>query len=171
MDKFAIVGATGAVGVEVLQVLEKRNFPLKKLRLFSSARSAGTLMKYKGADIVVEELKEDSFKGIDMAIFSAGGDVSKKFAPVAAKEGCIVIDNSSAFRMDDSVPLVVPEINAGALKGHKNIIANPNCTTIVTLMALYPLHKQFGVTKIFAASYQAVSGTGAQAVAELERQV
>ena len=171
MNTFGIVGATGAVGVEALKVLEKRNFPLEKLRLFSSPRSAGTVLRYKGEDIVVEELKEDSFKGIDMAIFSAGGDVSKRFAPIAAKDGCIVIDNSSAFRMDPTVPLVIPEINSEALKGQKNIIANPNCTTIVALMALYPLHKAFGVKRVFAASYQAVSGTGAQAVAELERQV
>ena len=171
MDTFAIVGATGAVGVEALQVLEKRNFPLKKLRLLASARSAGKTMRYKGEDIIIEELKEDSFEGIDMAIFSAGGSVSKQFAPIAAKDGCVVIDNSSAFRMDESVPLVVPEINAVALKGHKNIIANPNCTTIVTLMALYPLHQTFKVKRVFASSYQAVSGTGAQAVTELERQV
>ncbi|MBI5470345.1 aspartate-semialdehyde dehydrogenase [Candidatus Kaiserbacteria bacterium] len=171
MNTFGIVGATGAVGVEALQVLEKRNLPLKKLRLFSSARSAGKIMKYKGEDVVVEELKEDSFAGVDMAIFSAGGDVSRKFATIAAAAGCIVIDNSSAFRMDPTVPLVIPEINADALKGHKNIVANPNCTTIVALMALYPLHKAFGVKRVFASSYQAVSGTGAQAVMELEREV
>jgi aspartate-semialdehyde dehydrogenase len=171
MKTFAIVGATGAVGVEVIQLLEKRNFPLKSLRLFSSARSAGKVMKFKGQDIVVEELKEDSFNGVEMAIFSAGGTVSKQFAPFAAKAGCIVIDNSSAWRMDPEVPLVVPEINAEALKSHKNIIANPNCTTIISLMALYPLHKAFGVKRVFAASYQAVSGTGAQAVEELRHQV
>lgn len=170
MKTFAIVGATGAVGVEILSVLEKRDFPLETLRLLSSARSAGKTMKYKGKPLVVEELTEDSFAGVDMAIFSAGSAVSKKFAPVAARAGCVVIDNSSAWRMDDTVPLVVPEINADALKNHKNIIANPNCTTIVTLMALYPLHKRFGVTRLFASSYQAVSGSGAQAVAELERE-
>jgi aspartate-semialdehyde dehydrogenase len=128
-------------------------------------------MKFRGADVVVEELKEDSFAGVDIAIFSAGGSVSKQYAPIAAKAGCIVIDNSSAFRMDPEVPLVVPEINAGALKSHKNIIANPNCSTAVALMALYPLHKAFGVKRIFASTYQAVSGTGAAAVAELENQV
>src|ERR1043166_9660502 len=143
INSFAIVGATGAVGVEAIQLLEKRNFPAEKLRLFSSARSAGKTMKFKGHDVVVEELKEDSFIGVDMAIFSAGGAVSKQFAPIAAKAGGVVIDNSSAWRMDPDVPLVVPEINAEALKNHKNIIANPNCTTIVTLMALYPLHKAF----------------------------
>jgi len=169
--RFGILGATGAVGVEVLKVLEKRNFPVKELRLLASARSAGKVMKFRGEDVVVEEVNDDSFKDIDMAIFSAGGSVSKQFAPIAAKDGCIVIDNSSAFRMDPTVPLVVPEINAEALKGHRNIIANPNCTTIVTLMALYPLHKAFNVKRVFAASYQAVSGTGAQAVTELERQV
>lgn len=166
-----MVGATGAVGVEVLKVLEKRNFPIENLRLLASARSAGKTIQFKGEDIVVEELKEDSFKDIDMAIFSAGGDVSRKFAPIAAKDGCIVIDNSSAFRMDPEAPLVVPEINPDALKNHKNIIANPNCSTIITVMALYPLHKAFGVKRIVASTYQAVSGTGAQAVAELERQV
>jgi len=159
------------VGAEVIKLLEKRNFPLQELRLFSSARSAGKMMKFMGQDVTVEELKEDSFKGVDMAIFSAGGAVSKRFAPIAAKASCIVIDNSSAFRMDPDVPLVVPEINADALKSHKNIIANPNCSTAITLMALYPLHKAFGVKRIFASTYQAVSGTGAQAVAELERQV
>lgn len=171
MKTFGIVGATGAVGVEVIKLLEKRNFPLENLRLFSSARSAGKAMKFKGQDITVEELKEDSFAGVDMAVFSAGGDVSRKFAPIAAAAGCIVIDNSSAFRMDPTVPLVIPEINADALIDHKNIIANPNCSTAITLMALYPLHKEFGVKRIFASTYQAVSGTGAQAVAELESQV
>jgi aspartate-semialdehyde dehydrogenase len=171
MKTFAIVGATGAVGVEAMRVLEQRNFPLKQLRLFSSARSAGTKMQFRGQDIVVEELKEDSFAGIDIALFSAGGDVSRTFAPIAAKAGCVVIDNSSAFRMDPTVPLVVPEINGDEIKNHNGIIANPNCSTAITLMALYPLHKAFGVTKIVASTYQAVSGTGAQAVAELERQV
>ncbi|MEN9561738.1 MAG: hypothetical protein RIQ56_1011 [Candidatus Parcubacteria bacterium] len=171
MKTFAIVGATGAVGVEVMRVLEKRNFPLEKLRLLASARSAGKVMKFRGQDVVVEELSDDSFKEIDMAVFSAGGDISRKFAPIAAKDGCIVIDNSSAFRMDPTVPLVVPEINADALRDHRNIIANPNCSTAITVMALYPLHKAFGVKRFFASTYQAVSGTGAQAVAELQRQV
>lgn len=171
MKTFAIVGATGAVGVEAMRVLEKRNFPLEKLRLFSSARSAGKVMQFRGTDVAVEELRENSFAGIDAAFFSAGGDVSRKFAPIAAKTGCVVIDNSSAFRMDPTVPLVVPEINGAEIKNHKGIIANPNCCTAITLMALYPLHMAFGVTKIVASTYQAVSGTGAQAVAELERQV
>ncbi len=171
MKTFAVVGATGAVGEEVLKVLEQRNFPVEKLVLLASKRSAGKSVTFRGKQIVVEELKEDSFNGVDMAIFSAGGSVSLKFTPIAAKAGCVVIDNSSAFRMDDNVPLVVPEINAGDIKKHKGIIANPNCTTIVTLMALWPLHQKFGVKRIFASSYQAVSGTGAEAIRELERQV
>jgi len=171
MKTFAIVGATGAVGEEVLKVLEQRNFPIGKLVLLASKRSAGKSVTFRGKEIPVEELTEESFNGVDMAIFSAGGNVSLKFAPIAVKAGCVVIDNSSAFRMDDNVPLVVPEINAGDIKKHKGIIANPNCTTIVTLMALWPLHQKFGVKRIFASSYQAVSGTGTNAIRELERQV
>ena len=167
----AIVGATGAVGIEMIKTLEKRNFPVGKLTLLASARSVGKKLKFKGQDVTVTELTKDSFKGIDIALFSAGGSISKEFAPIAAKDGCVVVDNSSAFRMDDSVPLVVPEINAEDVKKHKGIIANPNCTTAITLMALYPLHKEFGVKRIFASSYQAVSGTGAKALEELERQV
>ncbi len=167
----AIVGATGAVGVEMIKTLEKRNFPVGKLTLLASARSVGKTLKYKGTDIAIKELTKDSFAGIDIALFSAGGSISKEFGPVAAKAGCVVVDNSSAFRMDDSVPLVVPEINAADVKKHKGIIANPNCTTAITLMALYPLHQAFGVKRIFASSYQAVSGTGAKAIEELERQV
>ncbi len=167
----AVVGATGAVGIEMIKTLEKRNFPVGQLTLLASARSVGKTLKFKGEDIAVKELTRDSFKGIDIALFSAGGGISKEFAPIAAKAGCVVIDNSSAFRMDDAVPLVVPEINAGDIKGHKGIIANPNCTTAITLMALFPLHKAFGVRRIFASSYQAVSGTGAKAIEELERQV
>ena len=171
MKTFAIVGATGAVGEEVLKVLEQRNFPIGKLVLLASKRSAGKSVTFRGKEIPVEELTEESFNGVDMAIFSAGGSISLKFAPIAVKAGCVVIDNSSAFRMDDNVPLVVPEINAGDIKKHKGIIANPNCTTIVTLMALWPLHQKFGVKRIFASSYQAVSGTGTNAIRELERQV
>lgn len=167
----AVVGATGAVGVEMIKTLEKRNFPVGKLTLLASARSVGKKLKFRGQDIAVTELTKDSFNGIDIALFSAGGSISKEFAPIAAKAGCVVVDNSSAFRMDDSVPLVVPEINAADVKQHKGIIANPNCTTAITLMALYPLHKAFGVKRIFASSYQAVSGTGAKAIEELERQV
>jgi aspartate-semialdehyde dehydrogenase len=167
----AVVGATGAVGVEMIKTLEKRNFPVGRLTLLASARSVGKKLKFRGEDVVVKELKKDSFAGIDIALFSAGGDISKEFAPVAVKAGCVVVDNSSAFRMDNSVPLVVPEINAADVKWHKGIIANPNCTTAITLMALYPLHKAFGCKRIFASSYQAVSGTGAKAIEELKRQV
>ena len=167
----AIVGATGAVGIEMILTLEKRNFPVGKLTLLASARSAGKKLKFKGKDITVTELKKDSFAGVDIALFSAGGTISKEFAPIAAKAGCVVVDNSSAFRMDENVPLVIPEINASDVKSHKGIIANPNCTTAVALMALYPLHQAFGVKRVFASSYQAVSGTGAQAIEELKRQV
>jgi len=167
----AVVGATGAVGLEMIKTLEKRNFPVGKLTLLASARSVGKQLKFRGADVTVTELTKDSFAGIDIALFSAGGGISKEFAPVAAQAGCVVVDNSSAFRMDASVPLVVPEINAADVKQHHGIIANPNCTTAITLMALYPLHQAFGVKRIFASSYQAVSGTGAKAIEELERQV
>ncbi|HVY71417.1 MAG TPA: aspartate-semialdehyde dehydrogenase [Verrucomicrobiae bacterium] len=167
----AVVGATGAVGIEMIKTLEKRNFPVGKLTLLASARSVGKKLTYKGREHTVTELTKDSFQGVDIALFSAGGRISKDFAPIAAKAGCVVVDNSSAFRMDDTVPLVVPEINAADVKLHKGIIANPNCTTAITLMALYPLHQAFGVTRVFASSYQAVSGTGAKAIEELERQV
>ena len=167
----AVVGATGAVGIEMIKTLEKRNFPVGKLTLLASARSVGKKLKFKGQDITVQELTKDSFAGIDIALFSAGGSISKEFAPAAVKAGCVVVDNSSAFRQDDNVPLVIPEINAADVKQHKGIIANPNCTTAITLMALYPLHQAFDVKRIFASSYQAVSGTGAQAIEELKRQV
>jgi len=167
----AVVGATGAVGVEMIKTLGKRNFPASELTLLASARSAGTKLKFRNQEIDVVELTKDSFKGIDIALFSAGGSISKAFAPLAAKAGCVVIDNSSAFRMDDSVPLVIPEINATDARLHQGIIANPNCTTAITLMALFPLHEAFNVERIFAASYQAVSGSGAKAMEELERQV
>lgn len=167
----AIVGATGAVGVEMIKTLEKRNFPLSELTLLASARSVGKTLPFKGKEIAIKELTKNAFKGIDIALFSAGGSISKEYAPIAAAAGCVVVDNSSAFRMDDTVPLVIPEINAADIKKHKGIISNPNCTTAITLMALYPLHQAFGVTRIFASSYQAVSGTGAKALEELERQV
>jgi aspartate-semialdehyde dehydrogenase len=167
----AVVGATGAVGMEMIKTLDRRHFPVGKLTLLASARSAGKKIKAGPKDIAVQELTPKAFEGVDIALFSAGGSISKEFAPIAAKAGCVVIDNSSAFRMDDSVPLVIPEINAADLKSHKGIIANPNCTTAVTLMALYPLHQAFGVRRIFASSYQAVSGTGAKAIEELRRQV
>jgi len=167
----AVVGATGAVGIEMIKTLENRNFPVGKLTLLASQRSAGKKLKFRGEDILVQELKADAFKGIDVALFSAGGSISKEFAPLAARSDCVVVDNSSAFRQDENVPLVIPEINAADVKWHKGIIANPNCTTAITLMALYPLHQAFGVTRIFASSYQAVSGTGAKAIEELRRQV
>jgi aspartate-semialdehyde dehydrogenase len=168
----AIVGATGAVGAEMLVCLEQRNFPLGKLRLLASARSAGKHLKFRGEDVVVEELTHGSFAGVDIALFSAGGGISKEFAPSAAAAGAVVIDNSSAFRMDDGVPLVVPEINPEAAGIRpRGIIANPNCTTIISLMALAPLHEAFGLRSVIASSYQAVSGSGAQGIAELEEQV
>lgn len=167
----AVVGATGAVGIEMIKTLEKRNFPVGKLTLLASARSAGKQLKFKDQNFTVRELTKDAFNGIDLALFSAGGGISKEFAPVAARAGCVVVDNSSAFRLDEAVPLVIPEINAADVQQHRGIIANPNCTTAVTLMALYPLHQAFGVKRIFASSYQAVSGTGAKAIEELERQV
>ena len=167
----AVVGATGAVGLEMIKTLEKRNFPVGKLTLLASARSAGKTLKFRGTDITLQELTKDSFAGVDIALFSAGGGISREFAPLAVKAGCVVVDNSSAFRQDDKVPLVVPEINATDVKSHHGIIANPNCTTAITLMALYPLHQAFTVKRVFASSYQAVSGTGAKAIEELERQV
>jgi aspartate-semialdehyde dehydrogenase len=167
----AVVGATGAVVLEMIKTLEKRHFPAGQLTLLASARSVGKKLNFRGEEITVKELTKDSFNGIDIALFSAGGSISREFGPIAVKAGCAVVDNSSAFRMDADVPLVVPEINAADIRLHKGIIANPNCTTAITLMALYPLHAAFGCKRIFASSYQAVSGTGAKAIAELERQV
>jgi aspartate-semialdehyde dehydrogenase len=172
LPHLAIVGATGAVGVEMLLCLEQRNFPLGQLKLLASARSAGKRMTFRGQEIVIEELTHESFRGVDIALFSAGGDISREFAPSAAAAGAVVIDNSSAFRMDADVPLVVPEINPQAAAKHpRNIIANPNCTTIISLMALAPLHDLFGLRSVIASSYQAVSGSGAQGIIELEEQV
>jgi aspartate-semialdehyde dehydrogenase len=168
----AIVGATGAVGREMLVCLEERRFPLGELTLLASARSAGKSLTFRGEKITIKELTAEAFAGIDIALFSAGGVISKEFAPHAAAAGCIVIDNSSAFRMDENVPLVVPEINPGAAKDRpRNIIANPNCSTIITLMGLAPLHQAFGLQAIIASTYQAVSGSGAQGIAELEHQI
>ena len=167
----AIVGATGAVGIEMMKTLEKRGFPVGKMTLLASARSAGKTLPFAGGEIEITELTANSFAGVDVALFSAGGGISKEFGPIAVKAGAVVIDNSSAFRMDADVPLVVPEINGADVKKHRGIIANPNCTTAITLMALWPLHKEFRVKRIFAASYQAVSGTGAQAIEELRQQV
>jgi len=167
----AVVGATGAVGVEMFRVLERRGFPVASIRAFSSKRSAGKSALFHGEKIPVTELAPDSFRGIDLALFSAGTAVAREFAPIARDAGAIVIDNSSIFRMEPEVPLVIPEINGDDAKLHRGIIANPNCTTAVALMAIYPLHRIFNVQRVFAASYQAVSGSGARAIAELEEQV
>lgn len=167
----AIVGASGAVGVEMLRVMERRSFPVASLRLLASPRSAGRTLKFHGKDVVIEPLGMNSFEGIDVALFSAGSTISKEFAPVAVDCGAVVVDNSSAFRMTEHVPLVVPEVNGGDIANHRGIIANPNCTTAITLMALHPLHKKFRVKRIFASSYQAVSGAGARAIEELRHQV
>lgn len=167
----AIAGATGAVGEEMLRVLERRDFPVGKLRLLASPRSVGRSLEFRGEEIGVEALSTNSFEGCDVAFFSAGGSISKQFAPAAAASGCRVVDNSSAFRMDAAVPLVVPEINGHDIGRHDQIIANPNCTTAIALMGLYPLHRLFGVKRVVASSYQAVSGTGAKAIEELRRQI
>jgi aspartate-semialdehyde dehydrogenase len=163
----AVVGATGAVGVELMQCLEQRRFPLSNLRLFASARSAGKTLPFKGKPITVEELTEDSFRGIDIALFSAGGSQSKRFAPAAVRHGAVVVDNSSAFRMDAGVPLVVPEINPEAVREHKGIIANPNCSTIISITPLWPIHKINRIQRLIVATYQAASGAGAAAMEEL----
>jgi len=155
----------------MIKTLEKRKFPVGKLTLLASARSAGKTLPYMGEEIPIQELKEDSFGGVDIALFSAGGSISKQYAPHAVSAGAVVVDNSSAFRMDDTVPLVVPEINGDDIKKSRGIIANPNCTTAITLMALWPLHVAFRVKRVIASSYQAVSGTGAQAIEELRQQV
>ena len=167
----AVVGATGAVGIEMLRVLERRAFPIASIRAFSSTRSAGKSVRFQGEKIPVAELTRGSFRGIDIALFSAGTPVAQEFGPIARDSGAVVIDNSSTFRMEPEVPLVIPEINGDDVKLHRGIIANPNCTTAVALMAIYPLHRIFNVSRVFASSYQAVSGSGARAIAELERQV
>jgi aspartate-semialdehyde dehydrogenase len=166
----AIVGATGAAGSELLRVLERRNFPVTTLRPIGSARSVGKSVQFCGASVAVEKLGRGSFDNIDIAFFSAGGDISREYVPIACQSDAIAIDKSSAFRMDPHVPLVIPEINAQDLRLHRGIIANPNCTTTVMLMALYPLHKIFHVHRVFAASYQAVSGSGMRGVEELTQQ-
>ena len=169
----AVVGATGAVGNEMVDTLEQRKFPVKNLKLLASARSVGKTLTYKGEGIKIEELKEDSFKGIDIGLFSPGGAVSLKFAPIAAASGCVVIDNTSAFRMDPEVPLVVPEVNEHAVAMYKNkgIIANPNCSTIQMVVVLKPLHDAAKIKRVVVSTYQAVSGTGKKAIYELEQQI
>ncbi|MBW1973983.1 MAG: aspartate-semialdehyde dehydrogenase [Deltaproteobacteria bacterium] len=167
----AVVGATGAVGNMMIKVLEERSFPVSSIKLLASKRSAGKKLSFRGKAVDVQELTEDSFDGMDLALFSAGASVSRKFAPIAASRGCVVVDNSSAFRMDPNVPLVVPEVNPKALKNHKNIIANPNCSTIQMVVALKPLHDRVGIKRIVVTTFQAVSGTGQKAIVELEEQV
>jgi aspartate-semialdehyde dehydrogenase len=163
----AIVGATGAVGMELIRCLEQRRFPLSELRLFASARSAGKTLPFRGAQLTVRELTEDSFHGVNLALFSAGGSTSKRFAPLAVRAGATVVDNSSAFRMQADVPLVVPEINPQALRGHKGIIANPNCGAIIAITPLWPIHKMNRIQRLIIATYQAASGAGAAAMQEL----
>ncbi len=171
-DKYvvAVVGATGAVGNEMIAVLEERKFPVEKLRLFASERSEGKTLQFEDSEIPVESLNEDSFKGIDIALFSAGAERSKIWAPIAAKSGCVVVDNSSQWRMDPEVPLVVPEVNAHDLKWHKGIIANPNCSTIQMVVALKPIHDAARIKRVVVTTFQAVSGTGKKAMDELLQQ-
>jgi aspartate-semialdehyde dehydrogenase len=166
----AVAGATGLVGNHMLRVLEERNFPVKQIKLLASERSAGKKLTFKGEEVPVEVLREDSFKGVDVALFSAGGGTSKHFAPAAAKDGCVVVDNSSAWRMDDEVPLVVPEVNPGDIGKHKGIIANPNCSTIQMVVVLKPLHDAAKITRVVVSTYQSVSGAGVKAVEELKKQ-
>lgn len=168
--KVAILGATGAVGQEFLNLIEERNFPFAELKMLASKRSAGKKIQFMGKEYTVEEATEDSFKGVDIALF-AGGAASKTFAPAAVKAGAVVIDNSSAFRMDPEVPLVVPEVNPEAIANHKGIIANPNCSTIIMVMALKPLYNVSKIKRVVVSTYQAVSGGGKEAMAELEEQV
>ena len=165
----AVAGATGAVGNQMIRCLEEREFPLGSIKLLASHRSAGREIRFRGEILAVEELTENSFKNVDIALFSAGAGISKKFAPIAARDGCVVIDNSSAWRMDPEVPLVVPEVNPHAIAEYKNrgIIANPNCSTIQMVVALNPIHLKCGIKRIVVSTYQAVSGTGKKAIDEL----
>jgi len=166
----AVVGATGAVGRRMLTTLEERNFPVANLMALASARSAGQTLAFRGQAIKVKELQEDSFKGIDIALFSAGGSISKQLAPIAVESGCVVIDNSSAWRMDKDVPLIVPEVNPSALGDEWGIIANPNCSTIQMVMALKPIHDEYRIRRVVVSTYQSVSGSGQKAMEELEQQ-
>jgi aspartate-semialdehyde dehydrogenase len=165
----AVAGATGAVGNQMISCLEERHFPIKSIKYLASHRSAGKQLRFRGDSVIVEELKETSFRGVDIALFSAGGSPSKTFAPAAAESGCVVVDNSSQWRMDPDVPLVVPEVNAHAvsLYSKKGIVANPNCSTIQMVVALNPIHKHYGIKRIVVSTYQAVSGTGKRAIDEL----
>ncbi len=166
--KAAVMGATGAVGSEFLKILEQRDFPLDSLKLLASARSAGKKLIFRGEDIEVEELNEKSFDGVELVLASAGGSISKKFVPAAVSAGAVVVDNTSAYRMDENVPLVVPEVNPGDIKSNNGIIANPNCSTIIMNVPIWPLHKVNPVERIVVSTYQAASGAGAAAMAELE---
>ena len=163
----AVVGATGAVGVELIRCLEERRFPLSKLRLFASARSAGRTLSFRGQALAVQELKEDSFGGVDIALFSAGSGISRRYAPLAVEQGAVVVDNSSAFRRDPAVPLVVPEINPQTIGSHRGIIANPNCSTIISITPLWPVHRRNPIRRMLVCTYQAASGAGAAAMEEL----
>ena len=167
----AVVGATGAVGNEMLAILEERDFPLDQLRLLASERSVGESIKFRDNEFSIELLASDSFKGIDLALFSAGGARSREYASCAVEAGAVVVDNTSTFRMDPDVPLVVPEVNSEALEFHKGIIANPNCSTIQMVVGLKPIHDAVGIKRVVVSTYQSVSGTGKKAIAELERQV
>jgi aspartate-semialdehyde dehydrogenase len=166
----AVAGVTGAVGQEFLRLLEERRFPFSSLKLLASARSAGKRIDFMGTQYTVQELKEDSFDDVEIALFSAGGSISRKFSPIAASKGCVVVDNSSAFRMDPNVPLVVPEVNPQDIAKHRGIIANPNCSTIIMNVPVWPLHQAAGVSRVVVSTYQAASGAGAAAMRELEAQ-
>ncbi len=165
----AVAGATGAVGNQMITCLEERSFPVKSIKFLASHRSAGRKLRFKGDTVVVEEMTEDSFKGVDIALFSAGGSTSKQFAPIASESGCVVVDNSSQWRMDPDVPLVVPEVNPHAIAQYtkKGIIANPNCSTIQMVVPLKPIHQKFEIKRVVVSTYQAVSGTGKKAIDEL----
>lgn len=166
----ALVGATGAVGTEMLNVLAKRNFPIKELKLFAAEEDKGKVIEFKGEKIKVDVIGPDSFKGVDIALFSAGGSVSKKFAKQVVDSGAVMIDNSSAFRMDPNTPLVIPEVNPEDIKAHKGIIANPNCSTIIMLVAIFPIHQVSKIKRLIVSTYQAASGAGLPAMQELENQ-
>jgi aspartate-semialdehyde dehydrogenase len=166
----AVVGATGAVGEQIIRLLEQRDFPIKELKLLASGRSAGKSIEFKGKSVTIQEATPDSFAGVDIALFSAGGDISRELAPHAVRSGAVVIDNTNAFRMDPNTPLVVPEVNAGEIANHNGIIANPNCSTIQMVAALKPLYDRYGISKIIVSTYQAVSGAGAKAIDEMLRQ-
>ena len=163
----AIAGVTGAVGAEFIATMDRRGFRVGRLKALASARSAGKTLRFRGQEIVIEELNENSFRDVDIALFSAGGGISRKYAPIAVKAGAVVVDNSSAFRMDPNVPLVIPEINAGRIRDHKGIIANPNCAAITALVPLWPIHRENRIKRLIISTYQAASGGGAAAMEEL----